>query len=177
MLGDNKFATFVINLERRPDRKRYMEEQLERIGLSDVEFFKAVDGSTLTPNDRLKRLFHMNDFACRASIMGAALSHLTLWQRLVLDTENDFYVIMEDDISLHPNFKQILANSIDTLASSGLVYFGCTKFNRQEQPEFSTKESSIVPLDKSLYAGGFFCYSISKSAAKRACRYIFNHGI
>jgi GR25 family glycosyltransferase involved in LPS biosynthesis len=172
-----RFKSFVINLESRPDRKQAMEKQLASVGLEGVEFFKAVDGSQLEPSDRLRRLFYLNDFESRSSTIGAALSHLSLWQQLILDPDHDFYLIMEDDVQLHPEFSSVLQESLARLASLNMVFFGNTKFDRGVRVVARAEHRVILPLDKSSYAGGFFCYWISKQAASSACRYTFNHGI
>ena len=51
----------------------------------------------------MKKLFDGNDFGNRAGVIGCALTHLKLWNELVADETNNYYLIFEDDITLTKN--------------------------------------------------------------------------
>jgi GR25 family glycosyltransferase involved in LPS biosynthesis len=102
----------VINLDRRDDRlKRFWENHPGLEGR--VERSKAYDGRSLKLTPQLARLFKPNDFFWKKSVMGCALSHLSLWWRLVNDTSDiENYLIFEDDAKMAPGWEEKVAAAI-----------------------------------------------------------------
>ena len=98
----------IINLKKRTDRREKMETKLKDANINKYEFFEAINGKELTSTPELLSLFKMNDFNYKKGVMGCALSHIHLWNNLINDKDNDFYVILEDDIVFCNNFKKYL---------------------------------------------------------------------
>ena len=111
----NKPFIKIVNLERRPDRKADVENKLIKSGYNNEEYEinKAVDGKQLEPTQELYNLFKDNN---RRGVIGCALSHYYLWKQLLEDNDLDYYVILEDDIEIVDNFKDVLAKNIDEIA-------------------------------------------------------------
>ena len=95
--------TYVINLERRPDRKNHIKELFQKNGITEYQYFKAVDGKKLTGSQELFQLFFGNDFGWKKATIGCALSHYNLWEMAASD--NFPYCIFEDDIELTDNIE------------------------------------------------------------------------
>ena len=179
----------VINLLRRPDRKESTVKVLTDAGIdmSGVDFVEAVDGNKLEPTRELANLFKDNDFGSRRGFIGCALSHYKLWQQLLIDPKNEYYVIMEDDFSLQPNFKERYnkLEEDDHFKMNEVLFLGYTMFskernkveNKQIYDNPDTTILTIKPLNKSLYIGGFFMYSINKVGAAKLLSYIQQNGI
>ena len=106
------YKTMIINLKRRSDRKVMMESRLQAQTITEYEFVDAVDGSQLLPTAYIQRLFHGNNFNYRKGVIGCAMSHLALWQRLMHDTSCDVYVVMEDDAELVHDFELKLEKAV-----------------------------------------------------------------
>lgn len=101
----------VINLARATDRRRFMEQQSQTLGLA-FDFLEATDGKTLTEQDRV-----LIDHGKRKSIspypltdneLGCWLSHRRAMQAL-LDSDEPMGAILEDDAALAPDFPRMLA--------------------------------------------------------------------
>ena len=95
---------WVINLDKRPDR---LESFLTNHPLirDRVQRLSAVDGRSLTLTPRIARLFKPNNYKWRKSIMGCALSQLSLWHRLAQEpSDGTAYLILEDDARLLPEW-------------------------------------------------------------------------
>ena len=174
----------IVNLERRVDRKSAMEEKLryQNIPKQQYEIIQAVDGKTLEPCHELIQLFRDNDFQYKKGVMGCALSHYMLWQQLVHDDKNDFYLILEDDITLCENFNGKINQLYPDMVSKDVLLLGYSMFEKEraivrDRYDCTARVSSVFPLNKSLYIGGFFCYSINKRGAQRMLDYIAIHGI
>lgn len=187
-LENNNAFIKIVNLERRSDRKKETMKQLTDSGVSceDYEFIKAVDGSLLGPTRELKHLFRNNDFGSRKGVIGCALSHYKLWKRLVNDSRHEYYVIMEDDFVLCSNFKK----QLETLKSNNefmmreVLFLGYHMFEKNRNYDvynLVSDEVDVTELNKDLYIGGYFAYSINKTGAKKLLEYIdqngINHGI
>jgi FkbM family methyltransferase len=169
----------VINLKRREDRKNAMIEQFERENVKSYEFIEAVDGNELTESEELRLLFERNNFDYRKGIMGCALSHLHIWNTLIQDNDNNYYVVLEDDIELSNDFKEKLnehcklfeEQQIEHL-SLGLDYYAANYLDQEAIQSFHTNEIKII--EKDVYKLHFitFAYIISKNAAKKMISFI-----
>ena len=110
-----------------------MQEFLERYpgNSSEIERFPAVDGMevVLTKNfSEVDELIYSKMFPHlkkMPGIMGCWSSHLMLWENLLVDEDNDFYVIFEDDAFFTEGFEDKLKNVMDQVTHDmDIVYFG-----------------------------------------------------
>ena len=172
-----KSKTWIVNLERRPDRRTEVSAIMTAADISDYSFFAAVDGKAITTaTPELQFLFTGNEYVRRRGVMGCALSHYRLWQQLVAeDATVTSYVIYEDDITLVPDFKTHLQRVSDEFAASGadLVYIGRHKFSAHNM----TGTPKVYPLVKNTSAGGTFGYIITKQGAQKLLEYARKNGI
>ena len=170
----------IINLERRPDRKQHVQLQLQKYSISP-SWINAVDGLQLDPTPELKSLFLGNDFGSKRGVIGCALSHYQLWKELINDPVQDYYIIMEDDITLCENFKtkldHVMATNKSDLFFLGYHMFSSKRKHVQDKYDIVIEESTIHVLNNDLYVGGFFAYVIYKSGAQKLINYIQQHGI
>ena len=185
----NHIPIRIINLERRQDRKTRTIQQLNDAGFQQGEykFIVATDGSTLIPTVDMKILFDGNDFGDRKGVIGCAITHYNLWKQL-LDSKDEYYVIMEDDFVLCPNFKkrfQVMLES-GVFSMKDTIFLGYHMFSNNRKNNFhiyndssttSTSDDKIVPLNKNLYVGGYFMYSINRNGARKMIEYIEKNGI
>ncbi len=102
---------FVINLKRSPERRAFMEKQLQELGLSS-EFLVATDGRELTSTKveelydqtaslkYLKQPLSTNEVAC-------ADSHLRIYEEII-KRNLPYALILEDDGLLDSRIKDVL---------------------------------------------------------------------
>ena len=166
--NDNNSNIKIINLERRPDRKEEMIKKLKEQDISNYEFVKAVDGLELTPTNEIKEMFEGNCFFYRKAVIGCALSHINLWKQLVEDESNDYYIVIEDDVSLASNFSEKLNIAIKKFKESAdFLYLGA--FSIKDQNVYANKLEMIKKEgDKCECTWG---YIISKNACKKLLSY------
>lgn len=93
---------YYINLDRSHDRKQSMEKQFQLFGL-DVTRLSAIDGSTLNLTD-------YKSCGLTPGEIGCYLSHIKAW-KLLLETDDQFAVIFEDDIKISADFNDFLNNT------------------------------------------------------------------
>lgn len=100
---------FVINLKSSIERRRTMEKQLNRLGLS-FEIFDAVNGADLS-DDEITSYFDMNFYNNRPhyytpGLSGCILSHYFLYKKIV-DEKIHLALILEDDMVLDKSLPQL----------------------------------------------------------------------
>jgi GR25 family glycosyltransferase involved in LPS biosynthesis/tetratricopeptide (TPR) repeat protein len=167
----------IINLERRKDRKKKMIEQLDANKVTNYEFFKAFDGSTMVGTTTLKELFKGNDFSNNRGAIGCAMSHLTLWKQLLQDDDNDFYLILEDDIQFTDDYSKKF-NQIWESDQKDIIFLGYSMAEKERNKiDISDSTVQLNKLNKTRYIGGLFSYLINKNGAKKLIDYIDKNGI
>lgn len=169
-----KYKTFVINLDRRQDRMKKIEDQ--KPWLPQYERISAIDGQQLKITKRLRSFCRYGNYKMRAGVIGCALSHLKLYVKLLGDEEHDGYVIFEDDIVVDDTFLEKFNKVFDIFESRNtlpsLLYF-TTTYNRNYIEQ--TKYSEITKKrfhEMNFTIGGTGCYFISKIAARKAIEWI-----
>jgi GR25 family glycosyltransferase involved in LPS biosynthesis len=169
----------VINLKKREDRKKAMSEQFERENITNYEFIEAVDGNELQESEELRLLFERNNFNYRRGVIGCALSHVQLWNTLINDNDNEYYVILEDDVELFPGFKEKIDSHSKLFQEKQLEHLslGVYECNELDQEKIKTSEITIFQKDVYKFWNVTFAYIISKNAAKQMISYINNNSI
>ena len=105
---------YMINLERRTDRRMKMEVGMRELGL-EYKYFPAVDGRTLSP-EKVKELgiVPMTEFRdpfferpITMGEIGCFLSHYNIWVEMI-EKGMDMIMVLEDDVRFEDNFNQRL---------------------------------------------------------------------
>jgi GR25 family glycosyltransferase involved in LPS biosynthesis len=187
---DYKFPkTYVINLKRRKDRLEKFYNQFPKTKSWDCERFEAVDGKLIKINGEfplgIKHLFRNNDFGWREGVVGCAMSHIKLWQKLVADDENDSYIIYEDDVEFAECYTWKLYNVLQKITFSwDMLFLGhlvCYeeqtnhRVENDELPNWEMMSDYIVPRRTSWL--GTASYMISKMGAQKLLDYIEKNGV
>ena len=118
MVGNVKFRTFVINMDKDRDRYEKISNYYQNSDLSDIplERYSAVVGKKVNPEqwlteDAVKDLNHIINNGYRTHHhqltyggIGCFLSHYNLAKRLLTEKENiDAYIVFEDDTAIPKN--------------------------------------------------------------------------
>ena len=171
----------VINRDVDKARWRNVEEEFFRAGVTSYQRFKAVEGSRLSDNEikryvtakaystilSKKRTSHAeisskNQVAC-------FLSHTTLWSQLA-KTKDDYRTIMEDDLSVTPDFVYRLNQSLYSVPNDfDILLLGDIQQAR-------TPWSSIMPGQVWVRIRRFYgchAYVIKKEAARKLLHQCF----
>jgi GR25 family glycosyltransferase involved in LPS biosynthesis/GT2 family glycosyltransferase len=167
-----KYKCFVINLDRRPDRYEKIKEQIQKKYLpADITKISACDGNKLVINPRLRSFCRNNNFYMRPGVIGCALSHLKLYQKLIND-DVDGYVIFEDDVVSNDTFISRMKRAFTILENKtrpDIIFFLTTLKSYYECGIL--KKESREEIDK-FSVGGTGCYYISKHGAQTVIDFI-----
>jgi GR25 family glycosyltransferase involved in LPS biosynthesis len=178
----------VINLERRGDRLEKFHGAHPELR-SKAYVLPAVDGRTLTLTQDIVHLFRSNDFKWKKAVMGCALSHYSLWEKLVNDKVAKSYLIMEDDVHFNSDWlRKWMSNVSKAPADADVIYLGGVL-----PPNMPAFPHIIEPVNaffarvkKNTVFGGYprryfhFCnyaYILTKSGAEKIVKMIQERGI
>jgi hypothetical protein len=91
---------YLINLDSRPDRLQTFIEH------SSIPFTRisAIDGKTLKMSEPLYHLCKKNLFQWKKSVIACALSHMSVWNKIVKDNAT-YTLILEDDMRFKPDWQ------------------------------------------------------------------------
>lgn len=174
------YKTKIINLDRRTDRWETFIKIAKETDIENYERFSAVDGKELHLTPYLINLFKNNKFRWRRGIIGACLSHYTLWKELV-ESDIEYYLIFEDDVDLCDNFKHKLDVVIKKLKykSYPLLLLGYTTDKDYIKDIYKHDTDDIIiykPNTKAHIWGGIFAYFIHRSFAEKLINKISKNG-
>jgi GR25 family glycosyltransferase involved in LPS biosynthesis len=172
----------AVNLDRRPDRRRAIEQQCAAAGLGQVVIVSACDGRELVPTPALRLLFEHNDFGSNRGAIGCALSHIQLWLDL-LQSDAAWFFVLEDDAEVMDGIGRALRAHASTIESADIVYFGfhIPRAKREAHADMFAHTRTSVGIvrvhDATRSIGGTFGYTISRRGAQRMLDYIHAHGV
>jgi GR25 family glycosyltransferase involved in LPS biosynthesis len=163
-----------INLDRRNDRKEYMEKELKKINWSgSVERISAVDGKTLLRDDLYNlldenaisefmdtsdRQFDPGSYMSKGAA-GCALSHRKCWEN-ILKGDDEKVLILEDDIQFDEKFNEKLKNYIPKIPDYDILYIGFHEARESTQYNDILKKPGYVVF-------GLFGYIVNKRISKK----------
>ena len=158
-----KITTYIINLKTSPARKEYMRHLLSAYPHLNLRFIEAIDGRILTEDeldvcyDRNKSLLRYGRVVNPGEI-GCTLSHYRCYREIV-EGDDDFVLILEDDISIVGDMSFLLNERM-------------TSFMHSDKPKILFLSGDYWYWHKKNITGvfsavGSYAYLINRVAAKR----------
>lgn len=163
---------YIINLERSPDRRAHITDEVRRTGVT-YEIVRAVDGRTLNLDDpALVDPLLASRCPFPAGAAGCALSHLSAYRKM-LDDGRDHALILEDDVELPTDLNELAEEVATHLtgAEAALLNFGSyppgpLRIGVQGSVELDSSRLLALPIDaRQLVNAG--AYLITSRAAAR----------
>lgn len=128
---------FCINLKRRSDRKVFAEKQHMSIGLNDVIFWDAVDGSKEQLTSSIDRL--------TPGMLGCFHTHRNILKHC-LDNNIESYLVLEDDAVFEAGINQFLKYAIPVMpADWEFCYLGYTEYGGPNTHIKEVNDFWVVP--------------------------------
>lgn len=178
----DKLKSFVINLDKRPDRYENFVKEAQRVDFTRYERFSAFDGSTFTKDNKYVNLFRKRNF--KLGEIGCCLSHFFLWRKCIQLNEPIF--ILEDDINFADNFndKLSIAYNVMTQRDVGLLFVGYHRNDKIEKKfglDYKNDHDNVFMRDIKYFrngyiGGGTFSYIVTPIVAKIMVNNLCGHG-
>ena len=118
--------TFIVNLDTRRDRWESLlaSEPYLNMVTQVIERIPAVNGLSLQMNHDMYELFKDNTFQWKKSIIGCALSHLSIWN-LIAQEKDGLYMVLEDDVRFQKEWRHMLRIACQNIpVDADLLYLG-----------------------------------------------------
>lgn len=145
--------TYLINLDKNPERLTFMREQLAALDLA-FERFPAVYGKSLSSAARRAGFSAVRSFIASKKKMsdaeiGVAMSHVGCYKKM-LEAGASTALVFEDDVVLGPGFRETLARVekfLDPAKPQLVVLSGYGVENAETLPQEIRAEKSIWCAD------------------------------
>lgn len=152
--------TFVINLDKNPERLGFMRVQLERVGMV-FERFPAVFGKALSAKERKVGFSRVRSFIASKKKLsdaeiGVAMSHVGCYRRMV-EEQHPVALIFEDDVRLADGFGETLKRVerfMDLNRPQVVVFSGYGVENAEHLPE-------EIRAERSIWCADAYCLTLS----------------
>jgi len=160
--------TYIINLERRPDRKISILKRIKKFNLElNEKIYKAVDGYDINENylhNNNIKLLNIWKEPYKGTIMslgeiGCALSHYFIWKDIV-DKSHKGALIIEDDANFSNNFKTVL-DEIILPDNYDILYLGRQLFKKHKY-EINISNYIYKPIFSFWAIGYYITYNGAK---------------
>jgi glycosyl transferase family 25 len=114
---------YCINLNKDKKRWNTIKSISDKHNLNIIRI-PAYNGNELNPNECIKQNILHTNYSLRKGQLGCALSHINLWKKIKTDND-DFALIIEDDVIFTNNFKENLYNLLNYLPETwDIIYLG-----------------------------------------------------
>jgi glycosyl transferase, family 25 len=146
---------YVINLARSLDRRAHISAELKKTGLN-YEIVTAVDGRDLDLHDPavvdpslpyIDPSLPIVDLGLAAGTAGAALSHLTVYRKIIADGLNEA-LVLEDDVMVPADLGSLADAVAGQLTGAEVALFSVDS----PQPCKVSREGSVVLPSRRLLA-------------------------
>lgn len=160
--------TFVVNLKRSFDRRKYMQDLLKDFPYP-WEFFEAVDGREIKNLSEVyneTKAIHFYGKALTQGEVGCALSHLGIYKKMI-DENIDKALIFEDDVIFEKNFLTVFDILKNISLHNDIILLGQLNdyLIKNKLGKKITNEHKIYRIFNSGY--GTHAYLIDVVAAKK----------
>ena len=158
---------YVINLKRSKKRLRKINKHLKKLNIP-FNRIEAIDGKELTKDEIRNNCTLFSQMFSPLSLIGCFLSHKKAWKTMV-DNNDKYAIIMEDDCELIDSFKNDLQKVLDELIphNPDFIYLGHILLLPRINKYIDTSNFKYSYSPKSESMVGFHCYIISNHCAKQ----------
>ncbi|UTY25871.1 glycosyltransferase family 25 protein [Treponema denticola] len=159
---------YVLNLEHNTERKKYMQDILKNIPVP-YSFFPAVYGKEIKNIDDVydsKKTLKILNRVLNEGEIGCALSHRLIYKKMI-DENISQALILEDDVSLSPEFYSVYRALSEMPIGNKIVLLGTTVAKRIKKvwrKNLTSAHSMYLVLNN---YPGTYGYVIGLEAAKK----------
>lgn len=181
ILGNDVFNTYVINLERCPDRLKHIKGEISKtsIHLNNINIVKAFDGKSLKEEELIE--FNKNTTRkLNLGEIGCYISHYNTWN-LIANGDRNWGIIFEDDLNITEyGWDSKLNNYLSELDCDILYcsdkdhmsFYDIIGEDVSKYFDLNNKKKEEYVNDIYIKPGpvlGLMCYVVSKKGAKILC--------
>lgn len=164
---------YVINLARSPERRAHIADELAKCSV-DFEFVEAVDHRELKLSDpRITELIapsFLSRDAFRMGVAAAALSHLSVYQKILADGR-DRALVLEDDVNVPEDLAKLTDAVAEQLSGAEVALLNFQseqpcKLSRRGSVSLFSSRQLVLPVNGSELVSGA-AYVVTRQACER----------
>jgi len=161
---------YVINLARSADRRMHMSVELQKVGIP-YEFVDGVEGQDLDlTNPQVIDPSVLATDWFRPGIAGCALSHLRVYEKILLDNL-DWALVLEDDAILPNDLEDLVGTLAGHMNGAEVALLHCQspdicKMSRHGLIRLPSSRQLVLPVNVNE-VGSAVAYIITRDACKR----------
>jgi GR25 family glycosyltransferase involved in LPS biosynthesis len=168
----------IINLDRRQDR---WQKILSQISNSSSTFnynrISAIDGKQIIMNREYTHLLRNYKYPKNRGAIAYAMTTIKLWQQLLI-SDDEYMIIMDDDVTFCDNFEQRINELIKILDKFDVCMFGYIISSNDDK--YNMNSESMITIDnmnRHPYYSGSFGYLITRQGANKLLKLIKDDGL
>lgn len=169
----------IINLDRRPDRWLAIKNQLPSSSLFKYNRISAIDGKNISMNREYTHLLRNYKYNKNPGAIAYAMTTIKLWQQLLM-TDEDYMIIMDDDIVFCDNFENKMTELIESLHNINydVCMFGYIVSSNDSKYNMTNNTTIIIGDMKTIpFYSGSFGYIISRTGINKLLKLIDEYGL
>jgi GR25 family glycosyltransferase involved in LPS biosynthesis len=168
---------YIINMEKKESRMKLMKYRMNKIGLDNYSFFKAIDG-----NDSRYRVIYNALHTKHNNMSKGSFGLILTYIYLLRDAHINNYekiLIFEDDVSFHKKFSTLIKKheSLINGCEYDIVWFGANQRCFTEIQLSSIKNISAYKPNGEIYTYGTFGILIRKNGIRKMIKTINLHNL
>lgn len=109
----NKLKIYIINHDMNTDSRFTMEKQLESFNVTNYDFFKARDKNNLDVMNDYNKYKAYSNFKDNISEIEILYNTINLFKYINNSINDDYVLILNDNVFLHNNFKNLFKFNIE----------------------------------------------------------------
>lgn len=168
---------YCISLQRKRNERFCIlkKNYLDPMNLNVIEWV-AIDGNnykdTLDISKKNNIKLSNLGLELNKSLIGTAISHRNVWMDII-KTDKKAAVILEDDVTIYPNFKEKVCNIWNIIQYDSNINFLLLSFSNNIT--INPKETDYNKFINNIKNfNGLFCYLVKKEGAKKLLEYTSN---
>lgn len=94
-------SMYYINLDSDIERRKFFENNANRLKFEKIVRFAGIDGKTCNPTELKKQNYITQTKVTKWGNLGCYVTHLKLWEKLLLEKNSQYAIIFEDDVKIN----------------------------------------------------------------------------
>jgi GR25 family glycosyltransferase involved in LPS biosynthesis len=159
---------YYINLDKRPDRRKEIESELQKHSII-AERFSAINGNVYNYKINHGSLGMVTHTIAANGIAGCIASHTDIYKKMIAQNIQTALII-EDDCVFIDNLNEYMAAHFQEIPKDwGMIYLGCRHELRGGQFVLTHVSPNIIKSQRMITTT---CYGITLETAKKALELI-----
>lgn len=172
-------CTYIINLQKRSDKRKAMEYKIHRMNLSSYKFFNAINGLDSKYDDLYEIVASSGSYTSRGAF-GLLMTYIKLLEN-AYKNNYDRILILEDDVNFHKQYHDLLTKFSHIINDDryDIVWLGANQrtFSKTQLDSIKKTSSYLPESYKHNYTYGTFSIMLNRSGIIKLLKIVNSRNI